>query len=333
MGATNNEQTGQRVNADIYVLFSNYYNYGFMPQVNTLSRIIAGGEISSADTIKVAQENDKYFIVIPANELANVDPAVWFNNVVSIFASNLPNTVVNFSILSSMSDTQLEKGPIIDEQTFEDARIFAMLHETFQFCLKASTKFDYSVSSQVRPIVDALMTATKIKERRPRPEYEETDLPPYPVGSANDFMSKFLNDEDDSGHKKKKKKKKAGKKELKYATSRVLKCAKSPKKAYKRHGVLVCKDKDAIKRDCRIIKDFIEEFIPGNAGWKKDLRKDLLDRWVQVYVISTKRLKRLERERRRNIVRNRRDADVQRTIDVTRKLFNVPIDRWNDPTK
>ena len=327
METNNVRQNDRPINAFIYVLFSDYLDSGTNSPVGIVSQIVRSGKISSADTIKVMRINDDYVIAIPADELSKVDPEVWFNNIASMFDKNLPGNVINFTILSSMDQEQLQSFVIDSERSLADARLFAGLHESFQFILKSSTRFDYTVSTHVKPIIFAFQLA--MRDVMAFQEYIRED---DPVTNESDYITQFLKGEE-SGNRGNKKKKKKQKKEKKYVTSKVIRCAKSPKKAYKRHGVIVCKDKDAIKRDRRIIRDFIDDFIPGNAGWKKDLRDDLVDRWLHVYVISAKRLKRLERERKKNSAKGRRDSDVQRTIEFTRNLFNVPVDKWSDPTR
>lgn len=327
METNNVRQNDRPINAFIYVLFSGYLDSDTNSPVGIVSQIVRSGKISSADTIKVMRINDDYVIAIPADELSKVDPEVWFNNIASMFDKNLPGNVINFTILSSMDQERLQSFAIDSERSLADARLFAGLHESFQFILKSSTRFDYTVSTHVKPIIFALQLAM-----RDVMEFQEYIREDDPVTNESDYITQFLKGEE-SGNRGNKKKKKKQRKEKKYVTSKVIRCAKSPKKAYKRHGVIVCKDKDAIKRDRRIIRDFIDDFIPGNAGWKKDLRDDLVDRWLHVYVISAKRLKRLERERKKNSAKGRRDSDVQRTIEFTRNLFNVPVDKWSDPTR
>lgn len=93
------------------------------------------------------------------------------------------------------------------------------------------------------------------------------------------------------------KNKKAKKTKIKViGTSRCVRASKKPKKSYNRHGLLVVSSKKAIEKDERTVKAFLKDFIPGDEKWKKDFRKDLLKRWMRVYVISDGKLKKLEKE-------------------------------------
>lgn len=138
--------------------------------------------------------------------------------------------------------------------------------------------------------------------------------------------------EDDPKPKKRRKKRIVSKPS--YGESRVVKDAKNPKKSYNRHGVVVC-SKDDIKKDEKILKEFLKDFIPGDANWKKDFRSDIVKRWIKMYAVTNKQLKQLEKQHRRARLakRNKSSIDTDRALEFTRKLFNTPIDRWNDPSK
>lgn len=126
--------------------------------------------------------------------------------------------------------------------------------------------------------------------------------------------------------------KKSKNKKKKVRSSRVLMAADNPKKLYHRHGVMVVKGTKAIDKDAKIIKDFLKEFIPGNQEWKKELRHDLCNRWLKMYVITNRQLKDLEKRHKKKIQR-KHSYDVDKTLDFTRKLLTVPVDQWNDPTR
>ena len=117
-----------------------------------------------------------------------------------------------------------------------------------------------------------------------------------------------------------------------YGRSRVAKNSKNLKKEVRRHGVIVGSKND-IKKDAKIIKAFLKDFIPGNAEWKKEFRNDILKRWLRMYVISKKKLKSLEKEHRKAVESKAKSKNAKKVMKFTKSLFTIPSDRWSDPTK
>lgn len=160
----------------------------------------------------------------------------------------------------------------------------------------------------------------------------------YTYTDDDDDEGEYEDDEDEDDYeddpKPKKRRKKRRVSKPSYGESRVVKDAKNPKKSYNRHGVVVC-SKDDIKKDEKILKEFLKDFIPGDANWKKDFRSDIVKRWIKMYAVTNKQLKQLEKQHRRARLakRNKSSIDTDRALEFTRKLFNTPIDRWNDPSK
>ena len=115
--------------------------------------------------------------------------------------------------------------------------------------------------------------------------------------------------------------------------SKVLRVSKNPKKSYNRHGIIVCSDKSAIRKDRETIKRFLKEFIPGQSEWKKALRRDLLSRWMKLYTVSNKKMRSLEREFRRANSKDRPRFDAERALEYSRRIFNIYDDNWSNPNK
>lgn len=129
---------------------------------------------------------------------------------------------------------------------------------------------------------------------------------------------------------KKKKKKKSTRLQN---TSRSIKASKHPKRDFNRHGVIISK-KDAIERDRKTIKGFLKDFIPGDEKWKKEFRNDLLDRWMDMYVITSKKLKKLEKkanEKKNN--KNQLSPRTKRMISEVGRRLTSPVSAWDDVNK
>jgi len=131
--------------------------------------------------------------------------------------------------------------------------------------------------------------------------------------------------DDDEPAKKRKKK-------SYYGTSRVWKESDHIKRSINRHGVVIA-SKDDIKRDEKIIKEFLKEFIPGKEGWKKSFRQELLKRWMNVYVISKKRLKGYESEMKNKKSRKSNNKNLNTAIGLASKLLKPRDTSWFDPSK
>ena len=115
----------------------------------------------------------------------------------------------------------------------------------------------------------------------------------------------------------------------KYESSVVWNKSKNIKRSINRHGVVIS-SKDNMRRDKKLIKKFLKDFIPGDANWKKEFRDELAKRWLSVYAVSKKNLKELEKQYRKK--RNRSTANkTKAAINFAQKLFNE--DTWNNPNK
>lgn len=137
------------------------------------------------------------------------------------------------------------------------------------------------------------------------------------------------------GSKKSKKKKK-----WKFdGSSYCMTASKDPKKEYERHGVIVVKDKKPIRRDIEFIMKVLKRFIPGNQKWKKEFRKDLAERWIGSYVVTKKKLARLEKDYQKSLKEEKRQAkkplfDPARALVMTETLLGSNrTDGWSDPRR
>lgn len=302
---------------------------------------------SSGEVINVTSDGSSYLVVFWDEDISQVDPKVIAVNVASLFMDSLKGYDVKLSI-------HYFKGPIKDDDIpnsfFESIiNLHNEFTRNFSDLDNGVSKFHYIPSSSIDNAYREYVSRTSIpdgfKDIQKKPSVKKD----YPVTwmngigipgidsddiptSEDDVFSMFdiLDEYEPPKNKSKKSKKKS---KISYGRSRVLRAANNPKRAYRRHGVIVCTEKDAIKKDEKVIKEFLKDFIPGDAEWKKDFRKDLLKRWMNLYVITKKQLKYFEKNMHKQVVRNRTNANVERTLNITRQLFNVPIDQWNNPNK
>lgn len=153
------------------------------------------------------------------------------------------------------------------------------------------------------------------------PDDQEASMSPY------DIVKSITGDNETKGKKNKNKSNKS------YAKSHIFRESKNPKKEVKRHGVIIARDKDDIKKDEKTLKEFLKDFIPGKDGWVKDFREDLIERWMRTYTIKNKDLKKLQKARRKNEKDAAKAKKNKEILNFTRNIFNVPVSSWDDPTK
>jgi hypothetical protein len=111
-----------------------------------------------------------------------------------------------------------------------------------------------------------------------------------------------------------------------------MKAADSPKKDYNQRGIIIS-EKDAIKADEKIIKEFLEDFIPGNSEWKKNLRKELTKRWMNSYVLTSKNVKYLDKQYKKYRKNSKSSKKSKKADKINKKIFASTNDFWNDPNK
>ena len=303
-----------------------------------------GLEYSSKNEIKVNKSLDgTYKILYYEYEFYSIDPSVLAANVINLFLRNLSNCNIEFGINYYRAAKEVTEDDInIMIRVIEFSNIINKIK-----CDNANNVgFTYIISDSLKAVAAYLSAALKndTDNTDNTDNSNDTDYEFYQESDDEDDDDEDEDDEDsvsmlakalygldlddDSKGKKKKSKKE-------YDSSRVMKVAKNPKRSYYRHGVMICPNKDAIKKDEKIIKEFLKDFIPGNSEWKKEFRDDLIKRWIKMYVVTSKQLKHLEKQYRKTHVSKRRKSsiDTDKALEFTRRLFNTPVDRWNDPSR
>lgn len=289
----------------------------------------ANAKFSSADEVNVNEIAGQYAILYEEATLISLDHHKFVKIIDDLFTSTFPDdTFVISMVYHYLMDPEKVKENDdyinIQNQANEDTVNYLRILE-----------FDFSRSSmQYIPLQDfniAKMSNDTVVRCNEEDQEEYDDESVMDSSEVMDLYKMMIDsyDDDDSDHKNKKHKNHSKKS---YTSSRVLKSAKNGKKMYKRHGVIVIDNKKAAKIDEKIIKDFLKDFIPG-GGWKKDFREDVLKRWLTMFMISKKNLKKLEKKHRKSIKSGKHIIDADRAIALTKRLFSTTNDIWNDPNK
>lgn len=278
---------------------------------------------STSREIKVNKVSDGYSVIYTDDVFNNLRPDVFAKNMIKIFQMNVPNTIIDMKILYHYD---LDNGE--DSFDSDTAHCIIGLHD---FLTQIRNQmFRYHSSYSIEEIIEYLQETEDSDDDDddwgmfdPRGAYDDDDIDDD--DDPFDALDRALR-----GHSTRKKNNKA--REY-YGRSKVLRNAKNPKRAYRRHGILIADDKDDLRKDEKTIKEFLKDFIPGSSEWKKDFRRDLLKRWMKTYALSKKNIKRLEREHRKATMSKKNSESTEKVLDFTRRLFNVPVDRWNDPNR
>jgi len=282
-----------------------------------------GGYLSTATTVRVTKVRDGYSVVYPDNVFVTLDSLRTVNYIVKLFTSRLPGKVICIGLEYHF---ELKNGrDLFNEDVGE------LLSDMDDLLIEVGNNMsvvDYERTDSMEDVLDILMDGDdEDGEEDEDPDYDDDDedFDPEDIGGLLNMIVR-----DGSRSNRKKKKYKAD-----YGESEVLHETKNAKRCYNRHGVMVCSDKDALKHDQKVIKEFLKDFVPGTAEWKKDFRRDLMKRWMQMYVISKKQLKHLQKKHQKSKGKKRGGIDADKVLDFTRRAFNVSANSsaWNDPNR
>lgn len=309
-----------------------------------------GKVFSTVTDIKVNKVDVGYSVLYRSDDIKNIDPEVLGNNIIKIFMENLPNTDIIFTItylfnIENMGETHVS----LDIETLN---ALIKLENKFHAINNPNIPFKYMRSVGMDRIINACISQYKDIDDD---DYDDDDDDDEDSSDVYDFFNSIgisgyddYDDDDDDDEdyddnvvdflgvnvqQYSPKHRKNNKIRMDYPQSRVFHEGKNPKRSYNRHGVIICPDKESRKRDEKIIKEFLKHFFPGDSEWKKEFRHDVLKRWMKMYCISKKDLKELEKSHRKSKNSKRNSINTDKTLEFTRRLFNVPIDRWNDPNR
>jgi len=257
---------------------------------------IYGKTFSDENEIRVNEVQYGYAILYRDDVLETMNVPVLATNIVSLFTDNLQDTVTEIGIdYYHMGDMRTSCALVIMD-----------LDEYFLEC--DNDMIEYSSSSSTDYISSKL--------------HDDEDMEDDDDDEDDDYSSI------DALFPSPKMKKK------KYGQSRVMKSSKRAKKNIKRHGFLISSNKDARRKDKKIVQAFLKDFIPGNSRWIKEYRAEILVRWMDMYVVSKGVAKRMakthEEARRRRKSPIKLNKDV--AVDLTKQLFRG-YDPFYDPNR
>lgn len=287
-----------------------------------------GTNVCKGNRLIFNKVEDGYSLIIDNMTLARTNYDYLIQNMIRIMRKNLPNTDVNVSMEYLY---RYEDG----RHTFSKvtAQSVLMFDNALRNICEKEMDFDYIRSRSIYNVAKLYQNdVSVINDSREEVGYGQDNDPFSFLNRAiHDYEDDDYEDEEEEDDYKPKKKKK---KSPSVNASKVVKNSKNPKREYNRHGVIIARDKDDVRKDARTIRKFLKQFIPGDAGWKQDLRDDLEERWMRTFAVSTKKLKKLEKAHRRAYYKSKKPSiNTQRTLEITRRMFNVPIDNWNNPDK
>lgn len=267
---------------------------------------------STGTKINVLRVSDGFSIVFDDDEFIKTDVTKLAASIVTLCISNVPDTIFDYRIMYHYDEDSFNTD--VAERILSMDDLFGRLNDAKEYPTVSYSQTD-NVQWVYAEYIDSL------PDDDDDDEDDEDDEPEY-----EDSITALLKNNGSINKKKKKKKSRDY-----YGRSRVWKNSKQPKRQINRHGVLIAADKDDLKKDEKIIKSFLKDFLPGNSKWKKDFRDDVLDRWMRMYAISKKNLKQLEKEHRRS--RTKKSGNNDKILKYANRLFTVPVDAWNNPNK
>lgn len=295
--------------------------------------------VSTATNLGVNRIDDCYVIIFSPETFESMHDYIsqLGVSIVKMFNANLPDKDVLMSIVVNVSHP-------VSNKFHETLVAFANIAGNFnkfsriQYigCNDLNGDDD---EEEEENIVDVEESADDIRNRlmsQIEAEYESSDDEDFDDDEEedDDEDASDIEDEFDFGYTNKMytKKNKSKSKKPYYGTSRIWKNSDNIKRSIKRHGVVVTDSKKDVRSDEKIIKEFLKDFIPGGADWKKDFRKEVLERWMHCYAIEKKRLKKYEKKARKH-AHKKRAIDPNKAVEFTKRLFYTPIDKWADPSR
>lgn len=344
-----------RVNATIAIVPHGFTAQALAPYSQKLESIYSK-QFSSITNIKVNKYNDGYIVVYTDEEFKKLNQRVFIDNFIALFMKNIPNTVIDVVIEymyfekvfmdldKEVFDPNTAKHIMIMDKIITDCikNKFISYHRTSIFSVMVEDYQDWIYDNdEDGSDDDTIDEGDELEENDYTSMYGVLGIPM----SANDIDGNYEYEDEDGDDDltemerilgvdyNNKKSKKSRNKDKSYGRSKVLKNANNPKKSIHRHGIIIADDKRDIKSDIKIIQGFLKDFIPGNQSWKKEFRKDLLDRWVSMYCVSRKQLKKLEKKHRNQSRQKQSNINRSRALEFTKKVFNMPLDNWDNPNK
>ena len=276
-----------------------------------------GTNFSTANNFLTSPVGDTVTSVFRADVILGINPAALARAIMTGIRQNLSGThtviSVDYNFRHVSDPNQIAFNPDVGH----------MLIELCNILISGSCDWFHYENSPSMEMTRKFLEVTPPKE-------EEEPIDPFgglfPVDNGDD------DEEEDDGRHKYKKKKKKGHQRTKYRESVIIQNTKNPKKDYEHHGVIICRDKDDLERDRKTIKAFLNDFIPGDARWKREFREDLLDRWLPAFTIRKKKLNKLVRKAKKRKRQKKQSAATAIAMDISRRIMTAQ-DPWMNPNK
>lgn len=280
---------------------------------------VIGTNYSDRDHILANEVENGYSILYTDEAITEVNPNDLVRTIINLFTHQFPDSIISLSINYCFQYIDESMEPEFDSEV-------AMMILRIAAAMMAvnNDRVHYYNSSDVITI-RKILEEMRHQAEEPEQEEHEDDISSYLRGLGLGYED---DDDDDDDRPRRKKSRKKN-----YGHSRVMSHANKPKQAFKRHGVLIADSKDDLERDRQILKAFLKDFIPGDADWKREFRREVLKRWMDLYAISKKNLKRMEKQHRKAKHSKKNSVEKSMAMDFARRVLSVQQDRWNDPTK
>lgn len=293
-----------------------------------------GDQFSNERTVtanKVA--DDLYTVLYRASSIMNCNIPNITKAITRLFRSNLPNQDLKYKIFYNFEDAD-KRGTMLFDPTIAE-RVLKLCDEFEEMHLTPGTQYvESQLISGIRRVIARYNMERNFPQQEEYDDEDEDDDDPYEDEDDDpemDWLRRqmgFVDDDDDGTeiyHAKSKKH---------YSRSKVVSHADSPKKSYHRHGVIIADSKEDLEKDRKIIKEFLKDFIPGD-GWRKEFRKDLADRWLYMFAVRKKELKKRQRKYEKKRKQESSEGARALALDLTRRVLTIPQSpsAWNDPNK
>ena len=307
-----------RATVVIYVLPDRSYINGSKYIGNIFS------DINNIRVNKIDTNNTSgYTILFTADVFNKMNPETIERHIRNMFGKNLPTTIVD-AYLDYLYNDDIEEYQFDMDTAYNVVTLSVIMTKVRMSMNDENNLFIYHVSNRLKRIIEKYNNLVDdMEEDLYNDQYDYNNTSPE-VRRMIDIVNSANNEIEYDDYKPKKRKKY-------YNTSRILKSSKSPKKMYRRHGVLVCNKKRCISTDKDTIKEFLKEFIPGNQEWKKELRRELAKRWIKTYMVTSGQLKKYEKEC--NKKKKKSNINTDKVLDITRRIFATSDDIWSDPRR
>jgi hypothetical protein len=287
------------VNVSIIVLSDN----ARLIDIPKQSQIFYKNQFSNHDEIVVNKNENKYVIIYKEYEFIMLDNKIFGNNIIQLFVDKIPDT--NFIL-------EMYYYPIKTYSLDCIKHILAM-NEYFwhEFADEENSEsFEYNITRNIESLNDNY------------DEYNNTF-------DFNEFEADCCEEEDDDDegedideilHQSKNKNKKTKDNNKKYKSSYIFRSANKVGKNIKRHGIIICSDKEAREKDERTIKDFLKIFIPGDSDKARLCRKILTRKWINSLVISKKIARKVKKAYKTYNRNDRKNTIKDRSAEFADKL-------------